>query len=46
MSQDRLHGLKPELPTTGEISHQLVNGLAMISILSGVGFLRRQKKNG
>lgn len=45
-SQDRTLGLKPELPTTGEISHQLVNGLAMISILSGVGFLRRQKKNG
>ena len=39
-------GKKPELPTTGEISHQLVSGLAMISILSGVGFLRRQKKNG
>ncbi|GAB7232781.1 G5 domain-containing protein [Facklamia hominis] len=39
-------GKKPELPNTGELSHQLVNGLAMISILSGVGFLRRQKKNG
>ena len=39
-------GKKPELPTTGEMSHHIVNGLATLSILSGIGFLRRQKKNG